>query len=256
VNGATINLAYFEMPRGKTFERHVHRMHQLAWASSGALTVVIDQRRWVLPPSMALWIPGGTWHTTVAMRATVMHGIYLSPEDVKVGWSAPTVLSVSPLADQLIRRLATDLSDDARVRAEGVLLDVLRPAPMPDIALPMPNDDRALRTAEIFLSDPADRRSLDRLAHDAGTSPRTLLRVFLAETGMTFSQWRAQARVQLATAHLAEGTPVSRVAQLVGYTTPSAFAAAFRRVTGSAPAGYLGPASSSGEAGPAALPAD
>jgi AraC-like DNA-binding protein len=68
-----------------------------------------------------------------------------------------------------------------------------------------------------------------------GASPRTLRRLLLAETGLTFGQWRAQARVRAAVAHLAAGLPVSVVARRVGYQTPSAFVHAFRRLTGTTP---------------------
>ena len=42
-----------------------------------------------------------------------------------------------------------------------------------------------------------------------------------------------------AIALLAEGYSVSQVADRVGYATPSAFVAAFRRVTGHTPAAYF-----------------
>jgi AraC-like DNA-binding protein len=52
---------------------------------------------------------------------------------------------------------------------------------------------------------------------------------------MTFSRWRASARMRAALPLLAAGRPVSQVASEVGYDTASAFVAAFRRVTGTTP---------------------
>ena len=121
-----------------------------------------------------------------------------------------------------------------------MLLDVLRPVGKGAIELPLPTDRRAREVADFLLSDPADDRTLDELARDVRSSPRTLLRIFLTETGLTFNQWRAHARLQAAIIFLAEDQPIGRIAELVGYATPSAFAAAFRRVTGHTPAGYLG----------------
>jgi transcriptional regulator GlxA family with amidase domain len=130
-------------------------------------------------------------------------------------WDRPRVLSVSPLARQLIGYLADGLPDEARARGESVLFDVLRPAAKATIELPMPADDRARDIAVM------------------------LLRLFLAETGLTFSQWRVHARLQAGISSLAEGRPVASVAGHVGYATPSAFVAAFRRVTGHTPAAYF-----------------
>ncbi len=58
--------------------------------------------------------------------------------------------------------------------------------------------------------------------------------------GMTFDRWRTHARLRAALSLLAEGRPVSRVAHTVGYATPSAFLAAFRRTVGTTPGRYLG----------------
>lgn len=56
---------------------------------------------------------------------------------------------------------------------------------------------------------------------------------------MSFDHWRANVRLRAALALLAEGQPVSRVAHQIGYATPSAFLAAFRRTIGTSPKRYL-----------------
>ncbi|MFQ3555686.1 helix-turn-helix transcriptional regulator [Streptomyces gramineus] len=235
----TIDLTRFEMVRGQTFQHHVHDDHQLAWASSGVVMVDTGDRCWVLPPHLALWIPGGLRHATGALRASVLQGVYLEPSTCPLAWTGPTVLAVSPLARHLIAYLAGELPSAVRLHAEAVLLEVLRPAGGAVFELPLPADPRAREVAGLLLDDPADQRGLAELAHEVGSSSRTLLRLFLAETGMTFNEWRVHARLQASLAHLAEGTPVGRVAERVGYATPSAFVAAFRRVTGATPAAYF-----------------
>jgi AraC-like DNA-binding protein len=47
-------------------------------------------------------------------------------------------------------------------------------------------------------------------------------------------------RLQAALPLLADGMAVGRVAARVGYATPSAFVAAFRRAVGASPAAYFG----------------
>lgn len=249
-----IVLDRFPMARGHTFDRHVHTdHHQLAWASAGVVMVDVDDRCWVLPPNLALWIPAGVWHATSAVRESVLEGIYIVPATVPLSWPEPTVLSVGPLARQLIRYLAVDLDHEHRARAEAVLLDVLAPVGDSTIELPMPIDPRARAVAEALRAAPADRRSLDQLARTVGSSPRTLLRTFLTDTGLTFNQWRTHARLQAAMVRLCDGDTVSRVAPGVGYATPSAFVAAFRRVTGHTPAAYFGRAAALDPATPAGV---
>ncbi len=72
-----------------------------------------------------------------------------------------------------------------------------------------------------------------------GASARTLERGFLAGTGVPFGRWRSLLRLQSAIPALAAGDPVGAVARRVGYESPSAFVAAFRRETGSTPAAYF-----------------
>ena len=72
-----------------------------------------------------------------------------------------------------------------------------------------------------------------------GRQRLTLERAFAAEAGVPFGRWRTLLRLQAALPMLAAGQPVSRVAGRVGYETPSAFVAAFRRETGQTPAAYF-----------------
>ena len=143
------------------------------------------------------------------------------------------------LAEHLAR---TDLSAPARRRAEGVVMDGLRTLPDAPIDLPDPVDDRALAVATALHADPADARGLDAHAAAAGSSRRTLSRLFVRDTGLTFESWRTRLRLRAGLIRLAEGAPVSRAAHEVGYSTASAFLAAFRRVTGTTPGRYLDPA--------------
>ena len=72
-----------------------------------------------------------------------------------------------------------------------------------------------------------------------GASERTLSRRFTEETGLTFTEWRTQARLIAALPRLAHGAAVANVALEVGYANPSAFIAAFRRVFGVTPRAYF-----------------
>ncbi|MFG1999119.1 helix-turn-helix domain-containing protein [Spirillospora sp. NPDC048911] len=217
---------------------HRHRWHQLAWAAEGVVTIGTPGRTWVLPPVRALWIPAGVPHTTAAHD--VVWSPYLRPEASPVDWNEPTVVDVPPLLRELIVHLASPkLANDARARAEAVVYDLLEPVEVTTIEVPMPADERARRLAEALLADPADGRTLDAWGREVGASSRTLARLFDAETGMSFGRWRTLARMRAALELLAEGVPVTTVARRVGYVTPSAFVAVFRRAFGVSPRMYF-----------------
>jgi AraC-like DNA-binding protein len=234
---AAIVIATARLPGGVAFHRHVHPVAQLAWAHTGVLTVDTAEGTWVLPPSRALWIPARVPHALGSSGVATSRSLYLP----KARWRAPTVVAVSPLLAQLIVYLAeAELTQPARRRAEAVLLDLLEPLHATTIAVPMPEDDRARRVAEELRRGPADARPLAAWGREAGASARTLARIWVAETGMTFGRWRAQLRLEAALTLLAKGMPVTNVAHRVGYDSASAFVAAFRRALGVTPASYFG----------------
>lgn len=234
-----IAVARFDLPAGHRFDEHEHSEHQLAWASNGVVTIGVGDRAWVLPRSRALWIPAGTRHDVTADATTTMMGVYFDPERCPVTWVAPTVVDSSGLLGALLDHLAGELPDDHRQRAETVVFDLLRPQPIASLDVPRPLDDRAARVAAALRADPADHRSLDEWGREVGASGRTLARIVERETGLGFANWRTRIRIAAALPLLAAGTSVSRVAPAVGYSTPSAFVAAFRRIVGTSPGAYF-----------------
>jgi AraC-like DNA-binding protein/quercetin dioxygenase-like cupin family protein len=225
---------------GFWFQAHSHPQPQILWPSRGVLGVAVGDHQWVLPPTRALWVPRDVVHRTGANRTAVLHGVYLDAARCRIDWRSPVVLSVGPLLAELIGHLGRDdLAETARARAEAVLLDLLEPLPSAPLTVRMPTDPRAALVAEALRDNPADQRGLAALARAADTSARTLSRLFVSETGGSFDRWRTGIRMWAAVAMLADGEPVSRVAHAVGYATPSAFLAAFRRTVGTTPSGYL-----------------
>jgi AraC-like DNA-binding protein/quercetin dioxygenase-like cupin family protein len=230
----------FPLPSGQWFDWHSHPQHQLAWTRRGVLSVAVGETYWVLPPTLALWLPAGVAHRTGATRDAVLCSLYLEPDRCAVDWAEPTPVGVDGLLTHLIAHLARrDLADDARLRAEAVVLDLLRPLPSSPIDVPPAAEERVRAVTEALLADPADPRSLDAHARAVGVSRRTLTRLFVQDTGLSFERWRTHMRLRAALPLLAEGRGVAQVARTVGYATPSAFLAAFRRTVGTSPKHYL-----------------
>lgn len=92
---------------------------------------------------------------------------------------------------------------------------------------------------EELIANPDSRETLDTLAEQQATSSRTLTRQFQRETGMSFRQWRQQARLVEALGHLASGVSVALVAERLGYRSASAFTAMFKRALGLEPRRYF-----------------
>jgi AraC-like DNA-binding protein len=222
------------------FDLHTHDHHQLALAGRGVLVMGVAHASWVLPHTRALWVPAGIAHSAAASGQTTMLSAYVDPTRCPIDWAEPTVVGASGLLGKLVAHLSdTALSLEERKRAEAVLWDVMVPRPTTTLSPPLPVDERARKVADGLLADVNDRRSLAAWGRDVGASARTLARRFVTETGMGFERWRSTARLAAALPILASGRSVGATAYQVGYASPSAFVAAFRREVGTTPADYF-----------------
>jgi AraC-like DNA-binding protein len=105
----------------------------------------------------------------------------------------------------------------------------------PPLALPLPADEQALTLARHVLAQPFNSASVDELAQHHGVARRTLERRFRDETGMSFGMWRQKARLLDSIRLLAEGKSVTDAALDSGYSSVSAFIAAFKSTFGYTP---------------------
>jgi len=219
---------------------HDHAEQQLLYPSSGVLIVSTTHGSWVVPPQRAVWLPAAVAHAHQAYGATQVRTVAFPVDVNPLGLTQPTVLSVS----RLLRELIIAITDDpARPRDEQrdlkrVALHQLKPAPALQFHLPQPGDERLRDVTAILAEDPGSDRTLAELGRAVGAGERTLSRLFRAETGMTFPQWRAQLRLHHSLTLLASGLSVTATAIACGYSTPSAFTAAFHATFGTTPGTY------------------
>lgn len=223
---------------------HRHPRGQLLWTMTGVLRVIAGNSVWIVPPSHAVWIPGGTLHNVVSETETQTRNLYVDPSRrVRAETTACTVLFLSPLMREIILRLCEKRgapASDARLhRLGGVALDEIETLEEAPLSLPGGHDPRLLRLTAHLERNPGDRRQLSELAAIAGASPRTLERLFSRETGFTFRQWRGRLRLLTAVEMLQRGDSSTAIAYALGYRSPSAFVAAFRGHFGCPPQSYL-----------------
>lgn len=227
------------------FPRHGHARGQFAYAARGVISVHTPQGNWLVPPQRACWVPARLIHGMRMHGAVSMHNVFVDEAAIARMALPPDcrVLDASSLLRQLLAEAVTveDLyaeeSRDGRLMA--LLLDEIAAArPLP-LSAPLPQEPRLVRLCMELLRQPTLDSSLDAMAAQAGMSRRTFTRQFRAQTGLAFAQWRQQACLLAAITRLAEGQAVTRVALDLGYASPSAFTAAFRRVLGKAPSDYL-----------------
>lgn len=215
---------------------------QLLFVLRGVMTVDAVAGTWMVAPDRALWLPAGA--VARASCRTLVDGLRVCvTADRSLGTPREVVgIGVSPLLRELVLRLATVAAagDDVprTTRLVAVLLDEVVTAPHEPVPLPVPRDARLRKLVAGLREDPGNPTTIDVWAREAGISQRSLRRLFLQETGLSPGQWRRRLQLTLAIERLARGASIAEAAFDVGYESPSAFTAMFKRVLGTTPGRY------------------
>ena len=227
------------LPSGSWAPEHRHDWVQLSYALSGVLAVRTAGGSFIAPPQRAIWIPAGVEHQVTTSSRAEMRSLYIERGACARQDEACEVLEVTPLARELIKAASTlgpDYDEDgAAGRLVSVLLDEIAALHGVAFNLPMPGDARLQRLCAALQAAPHDGRTLGQWGREVGLTERSIARLFVKETGLSFGDWRLRLRMLLSLGPLETGASVTRVALDMGYASTSAFIAAFRRVFGTTP---------------------
>jgi AraC-like DNA-binding protein len=220
--------------------------HYLLCASRGALRLEAHSRTWVLPPARAALIAAGEPIQVGIPQPVTTSSVLFDPGFAPDPPAPLTVFDLSPLARGLVSECVDVPDADEPLPAYarsifGALAAVAwrlaeEPSPVTVPAGRTPELRRALALTHDGLGE--DLRFED-VARKVGLVPRSLARRFEEECGMTWRAVLRRMRVLRAIEELAAGPDsVTTIAHAVGYTSLSAFNAAFRDLTGRTPTEY------------------
>jgi len=232
-----------DYPEGWHVEPHNHSKHQLIYAVKGVMVVQAEIGRWVVPPTRGIWMQAGMTHEIRCIEEVHMRSLLVAPDAATRLPAETRTVGISPLLRELIRA-AVDIqqpyvasSRDGRVMR--LILDELRALPVLPLHLQMPSDPRLLHICERLQRQLNDSSTMADWGKRLAVDVKTIQRLFVKETGMTFGQWRQQARLLRALELLAGGEKVIHVALALGYDSPSAFATMFRKQFGQTPSQFF-----------------
>ena len=232
-----------ELVLGGKVEPHRHFRGQIMLATAGVATVSTPEQSWVISPSRAVWMPENVAHWVEATTMTELHNLQIARTVAPRLPAAPCEIDVSALFRELVVTAVAGPNDfkagSREDRIVELIYDEFLPAQDMALYLPEPKDARLKRICSALRADPSDNRTLNEWADIAGGCTRTLGRLFLKDTGLTFAQWRRQLRILDAMIRLRQGQSVTSVAFDAGYENTSAFIEMFRRVIGRTPGQYL-----------------
>jgi AraC-like DNA-binding protein len=231
---------------GRPLPAHRHREGQLLYPSAGVIATTTERGTWLAPANRISWTPPGFAHHHRALGETKIRLVEVPQRMCAALPAQPTVFSVTPLLREALVALTSGrpFRPDARERLRRVVIDELTDVPEQPLRLPEPADDRLRAVTDLLHANPADPSTLAELGRTVGASERALSRLFHAELGMGFLQWRTLLRIQHALIHLVNGETVTGTATLCGWANPTSFIEAFTAVLGQTPGRYqndLGP---------------
>jgi len=246
--------AFRDRARNTFYDWHSHDYHQLIYAIAGTTQIETDHARYLLPAGRAAWIPVALRHRTLI---TDVDGasLYFAPDTVRDSRRRVRILVATPVMREMILhalRWPLGMSDSDPMAASffstlGLMCAEWLESELP-LALPTSRHPGIKRAMDLAAAD-VGRATLARVLAVAAMSERTFRRTFVREVGMTWQGWLAQARLMAAASLLTEGGRITDVAAEVGYSSLSAFAKAFKQLTGESPAAFR---RRSGEPNPAA----
>ena len=220
--------------------------HYLLCASRGALRLEAGGTVWSLPPARAALITAGHPIEVTIPQPVTTASILVSTDFAPNPPALLSVFDLTPLARSLVAECGQWGDSDAPlddysvamftalIAATWALAEHPSPARMP--AGRSAETRRALALTEQRLAD--DPR-IDEIAAAVGLTSRSLARRFADELGMTWRAALRRMRILRAIEMLAsDDASVTAIAMRVGYTSLSAFQAAFGELTGQTPSEY------------------
>lgn len=232
-----------DYPTDWFIEPHSHAKHQLIYATKGLMIVESGNERWTVPPSRGVWMPCGQVHAIRCVGDVKMRSVFVRTDAAVQLPLQSKAISISPLLSELIKAsvgFTAPFAEDSReARVMRLILDEICVLPTLPLKLSQPGDKRLQAICSALHERPDDNATVADWGQQLGVDEKTIQRLFRKETGMTFGQWRQQARLMQALELIALGERIIDVAGTLGYDSPSAFASMFKRQFGITPSQFF-----------------
>ena len=227
-----------DFPDGLVTGMHSHPKSQLLYSITGVMRVETEDAVFIVPPTTALFIAANKRHSVEMKGIVAQRQLFIGPTRLGVA-DEVRILAVSPLLKEVIVALCGEGYDWKQpVRARhlaSLAIHEIECANVLPFSLQLPRDPRVSRITSALTTAPGDCRTLTEWSEQTGASERTLARLFLRETSLTFRQWRQHARMIEAYAALITGGSLAATVRVAGYESAPAFGAAFRAHFGRTP---------------------
>ncbi|GAA2846421.1 AraC-like DNA-binding protein [Leucobacter komagatae] len=224
----------------RSWESETHEHDELIWSTAGVARVRAGDAVWTVPSRRAVWVPSGVPHTIETSADSLFYATFLEAGlAAQLPREAMIVELIPAVRELLLLNAESEMPTATRLRLQRLVIELLTPSPGAQVDLRMPLTPSLLFVAERILADPGAFDTTVDWAERVGLPARELTRAFVAETGLSLTQWRIRARVRASLVPLASGQTVAATAAELGYSNPNTFIGHFREIVGATPAAYF-----------------
>jgi len=221
---------------------HSHNHGQLIFVSKGTLRLTTPNGAWVVPQQKIVWIPPDKRHS-VMCKGLLSSWKIVTPQSYQK--FLPPGISVLQTSNLLLVALDS-IPENKKMISSGklkLLIELikqeLQSAKSKSFGVTLPKSSQFSSLTDVLLKNPEDPRTIDQWAKAIGMSRRTFTRTFVAETGSSFAEWKRTLIFGKALNLLSEGHNVDETANDLGYSSSSAFVAAFGKRFGTTPGQFF-----------------
>lgn len=226
---------------GQDLTPHTHKEGQIIFARAGCMEVKAGNQLLILPSSRIVWIPPNVTHSICFRSSTKMRTAFISSSLLGKAFDQVIALQASDLFRAVLIRLAEEDNSDKYYRnlLQDTFIQELNLLKSEPFSIDFPTDSRAQKVAQALLENPSSSFKIQDWANMANCSAKTLGRLFIKDTGLSFQLWRRHMRLLLTHEKLESGLSVTKAAHEVGFATSSVLTEAHTQTFGYPPTHLL-----------------
>jgi len=221
---------------------HSHPWGQLNYVARGTLNLEVGGKKFLSPPQYAVWIPPLFEHASWNNVKVTYRTVYIDHDLCEILPRKPCALEVPPILKAILDEFARiDVRRPQtleQMRLSAVVIDQIQSAAPINGYLPFASTNTLQEILEYAKLNVRRAQTTEAVAVMFNMTARTLERRCRSELGLGFGAWRQRLRFTMALEALSAGRTIQQISYDLGYSSPSAFIAMFRRVSGQTPEQY------------------
>lgn len=212
---------------------HSHSKGQLVYTKSGTAIVRLENSTYSILPNQMIWIPSGMIHNVILKNDVNFRAVYINQKQFPQLSKNFETFFVSALLEEIIETICsssfhTDWMAGTEFHLQSILIREIQKSSSTPQWPAFPKDQRVCNYLLKFQEKGEMFPRLNELASNSGASERTIHRLFVQGTGMSYQKWRQQVRLMLAIELLSTNKLITEIAHHLEFSTTSAFISFFK----------------------------